>query len=394
MYKPRVVFPYTEAGLGHIMPMNAIADKFESLYGDRVEVVRSKFFTEGGNEKLKQFEDLLCSTVVLANKHVLFGFFMTFNMDLWGVRLATWGTMHHLKTGALNPGIEHMKELNADLVVSTHWATNYYAEHIKKNKPLTVMYCPDAEMNPLFCYFCDLALVSTATGYQLARKKYKHRFNDKNLKQVPYLIREEAFSISRDKREVRRQLGLDEDKFTVFLAEGGYGIGRMEEICEIVLERDLPITIIPICGKNKELYEKLLTKKSKGNTSFVPVGYTDRMFEYEAASDLFCGKSGANVFAEACFFGVPQIVTKYATNIEKHIGEYYTNTVGSALKIFDSEKVVDQIEEFLAHPETLEPLRKAAEGQRVNYGAEESARRIFELLCTRFPYLKEEVSES
>ncbi len=388
MYKPRVVFPYTEAGLGHIMPLNAIADKFEELYSDRVEIVRSQFFTESGNEDLKIFEERLSSTVVRANRHPHFGFFMTFSMDFWGVRLASWATMKHLKNGARKAGYRHMAELKPDLVVSTHWAPNYYARHIRP-RPLTVMYCPDAEMNPLFCYFCDLDLVSTPTGYELARKMYRRRFNDDNLKLVPYLIRNEAFSVPRDKRDLRKSLGLPEEMFTVFLAEGGYGIGKMEEICSVVLERDLPVTLIPVCGRNEELYRKFLGMKSKGTTCFHPIGYTDRMLEYEAASDLFCGKSGANIIAEACFFGVPQIVTKYATNIEQHIGEYYENTVGSAMKIFDAEKVADKIEEFLQYPERLEPFRKAAESQRENYGAEQSARLIFDLLCTKFPELKE-----
>ena len=46
--KPRVVFPFTEAGMGHIMPLRAMADIFEKKYGDKVEVVRSQFFTETG----------------------------------------------------------------------------------------------------------------------------------------------------------------------------------------------------------------------------------------------------------------------------------------------------------------------------------------------------------
>ena len=52
MKKPRVVFPFTEAGLGHIMPMNSIADEFERLYGERVGVVRSHFFKETGGKCL------------------------------------------------------------------------------------------------------------------------------------------------------------------------------------------------------------------------------------------------------------------------------------------------------------------------------------------------------
>ena len=64
------------------------------------------------------------------------------------------------------------------------------------------------------------------------------------------------------------------------------------------------------------------------------------------------------------------------------------NEVKSALKIFNPKKVVEKIEEFLAHPEELEPLRLAAEAQHDNYGPEQCARYIFELLCTRFPQLK------
>lgn len=388
MQKPRVLFPFTEAGLGHIMPMTAIADKFEELYGDKVECIRSSFFTEGDQEELKEFEKRLCDTVVKVNRRPFFGFFMTFNMDFWGTRLSSWATMKFLKSGANQRGFEHMKEFNPDLVVSTHWATNYYAEHLE-NKPLTVMYCPDAAINPLFSYPCDLVMVSMPTGYERAMKKWKKRFNSENLKCVPYLIREEAFSVPSDKKELRRKFGFAEDKFTVILAEGGYGVGTIEEMCEALLARDLPITLIAVCGKNEELYRLLNGRKGKGNTDFRPIGYTEQMLELLAASDLFCGKSGANVIAEACFFGVPQIVTHYATNIEKHIGEYYIDTVHSAMKIFDTEKLVDKIEEILGNPAILEPYRLAALTQRGNYGAETCARHIFDLLCTRFPALKE-----
>ena len=71
MRKPRVIFPYTEAGLGHIMPMNSIADEFEKLYGDKVECVRSQFFTESGDEKLEIYQERLKGEVVKHNKRSL-----------------------------------------------------------------------------------------------------------------------------------------------------------------------------------------------------------------------------------------------------------------------------------------------------------------------------------
>lgn len=68
MNKPRVVFPFTEAGFGHIMPLKSIADEFERLYGDRVECVRSSFFTESGDKKLADLEDSFKAEVVKHNK--------------------------------------------------------------------------------------------------------------------------------------------------------------------------------------------------------------------------------------------------------------------------------------------------------------------------------------
>lgn len=388
MRKPRVLFPFTEAGLGHIMPMRAISAKFEELYGDKVEIIRSSFFTENGNEDLKVFEERLSNAVIKSNKNPAFGFFMTFNMDFWGPRLDSWATMKYLKSGANEAAFAYMAELKPDLVVSTHWATNYYARHIE-NMPLTVMYCPDAEMNPLFCYPCDLALVPTKSGYEKARKKYKKRFNDDNLKFIDPIIREEAFSVSDDRGALRRRLGLDENKFTVILAEGGYGVGKMQEICEAILARDLPVTLIPVCGKNEELFKELSAIRHKGRCDFKPLGFTDKIFDYIAASDIFCGKSGANIFWEVAFFGVPQIVTHYATNIEKKIGEFFIDEVGSAEKIFNPEKVADKIEEYVDDPAKLEPFRRAAETRLRKSGAEKASRYIFDLLCLRFPELKE-----
>ena len=388
MEKPRVVFPYTEAGLGHIMPMNSIADEFEKLYGDKVECVRSQFFTETGNPYLIKYEKHLSESVANYNRFPCMGFFATFNMDFWGTTISSWGAVVYIEQNAAEAGIAHMEELKPDLVVSTHWATNYYAMHMK-NRPLTAMYCPDAKINTLFRYKCDLTLASMPTGYRRARRMHFRRYNNDNIKLVPFLIRKEAFDVSRDKKVNRRLIGVDEDKFTVVLADGGYGIGKLQPMTEELLKRDLPINLVPVCGRNEELYKHFKTLTAGPNTTFRPFGLADNMLEIIAAADITCGKSGASMMAEPCFFGVPQIITHYATDIERWIGKYYIKTVGSAIKIFNTKRAVDKIEEFISHPEKLEPYTRNAEAQRANYGAEKCARYIFGLLCKKFPELKD-----
>ena len=63
------------------MPMNSIADKFEEMYGDKVECVRSQFFTESGDKKLAAVDRLMQNDVVKANKCTLYGHIQTFSMD-------------------------------------------------------------------------------------------------------------------------------------------------------------------------------------------------------------------------------------------------------------------------------------------------------------------------
>ncbi|MBR2988966.1 MAG: hypothetical protein IKC64_04495, partial [Clostridia bacterium] len=252
MRKPRVVFPFTEAGMGHIMPLRAIADTFERKYGDKVEVVRSQFFTETGEPKLKAVEEKMSEFVKEQNKHGSVGKFSTWAMAFFGTKLDTWAVLRVLVPGSKDLGVKHMEELDPDIVVTTHWATNYYAKSSEKGI-MTVVYCPDAHINPLFAYESDLTLISMKDGYKKALKKHK-RFNEDNLKLVNFCIRNEAFDIPTDKKQNRRELGLDEDKFTIVLAEGGYGIGKMKAVCEEVIKRDLPVTLIPVCGKNEELY--------------------------------------------------------------------------------------------------------------------------------------------
>lgn len=388
MRKPRVVFPYTEAGFGHIMPMNSVADKFEEMYGDKVECVRSKFFTESNDKKLSDLEIYFRKNVELSNRHPIFGKLQTFFMDLAGTKLAMGLTMRSMILGSTKHGIRHMDELKPDLVVSTHFASHYYAVHCK-SKPLTVVYFPDILVNPMFRYPSDLILVPSKTGYERLLKLHKKHFNVSNTAKVKFLIRKEAFALTKSKDELREELGIDKDRFTIMLAEGGYGIGKMEKICKIILERDLPVTLIPVCGRNEKLYNKFLQFKSKGSTHFKPIGLANNMFELLGASDIFCGKSGASMCAEPCYMGLPHIITQYATNIEQHNGEYYINVVGNALKIFNPEKVVDKIEEFMGNPSLMQPYIEAAKNHHGEYGAEACAEKIFELLCMRFPQLKE-----
>ena len=387
-YKPRVVFPFVEAGMGHIMPERSIADAFEKKYGAHCEIVRSQFFSETNEEPLKHFEKNLCNEVKKYNKNHFYGYLNMFMMDVFGPTLLSKVIMDVYIPGTKKAARKHMAELKPDLVLSTHWSTVYYAEQIE-NKPINVSYVPDVQVIPLCCYPNDMTLVSTCRGYNDALKKHKKRFNKDNLHLVPFAIRKEAFAVDLDKKAARRAVGLDENKLTIVLFEGGYGLGRMKEIVELIAQTDMNVNVVAICGKNQTLYEHLKDVKPQSeNVTLVVEGFCERTLEYLAAADVWLGKSGASSIAEATFFGCAGIVTKYATTMERDNAEYYLKDVKNCLKIFDAEQVVEKLKEWLDNPQELHTLQENARNVHDLYGSEKTADVLWGLLCDKFPHLK------
>lgn len=379
MQKLTVLFPKVEAGMGHIMTNDAVAEIFNYKYGSKFNVINLDFYKTSNEKNLQKFGDFLCKSVYKYTRFPSIGHFATFSGEFWGTHISTYFTMNFAHPHATKEGIKYMKKLNPDVVFSTHWATNYYAQKLEK-KPLTIMYCPDATLNKLFKNDCDYALVSTETGLRKAQKDIFYK-SDK-LSWVPFCIRNQALTIKETKEELRKKYSLP-DQFTVLMTEGGYGNGKMDIIAKKLLEKDLPITIIAICGKNPAKFEKVNVLKSKGKTTFICKGFEPKILEYMKASDLFCGKSG-NMIAEPTFFGIPSIVSGISTFIEHDICKYYSKYVGCAIRELNPNKVCKLIEEYSTHPEKLEKYRQAAIKHHKNIGAEQTADFIFEKICEKY----------
>ncbi|MBO4432782.1 MAG: hypothetical protein J5852_04535 [Clostridia bacterium] len=380
MRKIRVLFPYVEAGMGHIMPMKSIEETFRKKYGDRVEVISSNFFTDSGNRNMIEYEKMLARQVKLYNKLPFIGFTGTAACEFFGTTLSSFFSIRGLTPFAFKNSVEYMEKLKPDVVVSTHWVTNYYANSLK-NRPLTVMYCPDAKLNKLFEYKSDLTLISTPSGYADAIKKRK--YSEENIKEVPFLIRNEAFKIGLDKREIRRKLGLPEDNFTVLIAEGGYGIGKIENLTKRLAEKNIPLTVIPVCGTNEKLYRRMCELKSSSAVTLKPYGFADNILELHAASDIFCGKSG-NILAESTFFGNPAVITHFANSIEQSIAKHYINTVGCAIKEFSPKKAAQLICDFAQDKKDITPYSKAALRFHEHFGSSAAADAVFERIKETF----------
>ena len=206
-----------------------------------------------------------------------------------------------------------------------------------------------------------------------------------NVTQVPFPMRPEAeFYKGEDKRtEYRSRLGIAPDTFVAVLCDGGYGAARLEKTAKALLRSKTPLTVIAMCGTNKRLYERLCADKDSAaeGVTLIPVDFTDKPLEYIVCGDVFVGKSGANSTAEPAALGIPIIVTKCATYVERGIKNYYVRKIKGAMYIPSAKLAAKRISSFAANPELLVPYAdNLKNSKRLHYDADASADILFESL--------------
>ncbi len=133
-----------------------------------------------------------------------------------------------------------------------------------------------------------------------------------------------------DRREERKQRGLDPDLPTGVVLFGGQGSDAMLEIAErLDAEGPYHLQLIFICGRNKKLADALRRRRSRLR-SFVE-GFTTQVPFYMLLADFFIGKPGPGSVSEAVAMRLPVIVERNAWTLpqerynaewvlEKHLG--------------------------------------------------------------------------
>ena len=387
-YKPKVVFAFVEAGMGHIAPATAISDAFEKKYGQYCDVVRSKFFTEDQDEDLIKVQEGIIKDTKRQASSKLYGAFMDVVPKMIGGKLSRNFTDNFFRKGT-KKAIDKIRKMNADLIMSTYCFTSHYAIRSRKKYNLNTLvatYIPDPMLHMGWDREGDLLFTCNNQAYRLANKK-KHK--DKVF-EVPFVLRKEASEIKESKLQMREKLGLPKDKFTILLCDGAYGQKNLKNFTEELVKLDHPLTVIAVCGKNQELFNHFQSIKSSANKNitFIPMGFANNMLELNCAADLFVGKGGANAICEAFYFDSPAIVSSYANHLERGISNYYIKKQNLGEIIFNKKKFIDKIEEILNQKDWHDKYEVSLQKMKNDSGAEKVADILFDELVKQYPKLK------
>lgn len=172
----------------------------------------------------------------------------------------------------------------------------------------------------------------------------------------------------------RAELNIPADAFTVMELFGGKGSAEMEPLTAELL-RVLPDAhVIAACGDNPALCGRLAPMAEASGGRLHALGFTRRIADYLAASDLLVTKPGPGSLAEALQQRVPVVVASHARTIPQ---ERWNAEMVQAL---DVGRVARSVEEMPAAAAALRADAAAWARVRANLAALPPNRAVYEVL--------------
>jgi UDP-N-acetylglucosamine:LPS N-acetylglucosamine transferase len=158
---------------------------------------------------------------------------------------------------------------------------------------------------------------------------------------------------------LRKEMGLQPDLPTAIVLFGGHGSKVMLYLTERLNTAGLPLQLILICGRNKELAAKLRTRKWDMPVHIV--GFTKEVHKLMRAADFLIGKPGPGSIAEAMVRKLPVLIECNAWTLpqERYNAEWVTEKrVGVVLSSF--RDVVEGVRQILEPAKLAEFRRNVA----------------------------------
>jgi processive 1,2-diacylglycerol beta-glucosyltransferase len=277
------------------------------------------------------------------------------------------------------PFVEALQAYKPDLVVCTHFTPpNIISWLNEKKSKLGVKLEPAIVVTDLDCH--AMWLTRSYSHYFVALEEtrvYLERMGIHGDKvSVTGIPVDPVFRVKKDQRAMRAQLGLDQDRFTVLVSAGGFGVGPVETlIAQLQDMHGIPggAQVVAIAGRSEELKAKLdrLAKKAHadGTVRVHPIGFTKQMDEYMAAADILISKPGGMTTSEAMARGLPMCVVNPIPGQEERNSDHLLEA-GVAIKCNNPPTLGWKLQELLRTGKLEQMRARAAAFGHPRAGAE------------------------
>lgn len=301
----RVLLLSSSTGSGHDMRAQAVEEWIARLAGNTVAVHREQIIEN--SSALGRFGVWVYNTIQRYQPWLHNLYFFIVEGIVWTHRgRVSFGGRYYRRL---------LRQLQPHLILSLHDSTNrgYFEEarSILGTHVFCATYC--GEFSGGFGYSrnwinptADLFIARTEEARDFAVRKGMPRERTAVFRTLLPPAALAATLTEERKNALLHQLGFSRDRFTLFLATGGYGANHHRAFLRAVLALHRQLQVIVVCGRNQRAYRQLHGfSQQHPDLPMHLEGYSNRVHQFLQIADAVVSRGGANTTMEALHFQCP-----------------------------------------------------------------------------------------
>jgi processive 1,2-diacylglycerol beta-glucosyltransferase len=252
----------------------------------------------------------------------------------------------------------YIAESRPDVIVSTHFFASEVVSDLKKRglcKSRLVTVVTDYRLHSW--WVADHTDMYVVGGEDARRDLLGWDVPDEKIRALGIPV-EPVFSKRLDAMAILEKSGLREDKFTILVVGGGFGVGPIEDIIKISGNISEKVQIIAVCGHNEDLVRRLEALKPGLKADLKILGFVNNVYEYMEVAEVLISKSGGITVSESLAKELPLIVIAPIIGQETRNCDFLINH-RAALRLGGVGELRGLLEYLHSHPEKLQELTEA-----------------------------------
>ncbi|AFM41724.1 UDP-N-acetylglucosamine:LPS N-acetylglucosamine transferase [Desulfosporosinus acidiphilus SJ4] len=194
------------------------------------------------------------------------------------------------------------------------------------------------------------------------------------------------FERSLDRKDVLRNLGLDEDRLTFLVMCGACGVlEKAKWICKLILKVEAPVQAIVVCGNDHKLYQSLDNIVKEARNPVVRFKFIDNVDELMSASNIIITKAGGLIVSEALTKRLPLLIFKPIPGQEENNARFVSD-IGAGRVAYTKKQLTDILNDLIANPEKIQHMSQAATQSFNGDSAEKGVEFILEMAANSSSY--------
>ncbi|MBD3426350.1 MAG: hypothetical protein GF409_03850 [Candidatus Omnitrophica bacterium] len=302
--KKKITILYSTAGMGHKKAAIALYDAFRKKTDDvDIEIIDVLDYAN----RLYRFLYLDFYVFMMSRAKWLWGILYYFSNNLIVEKItqkARWALDHKCLPGLA----EKIAKKDPDAVIATHFLLPSIAPFLREQEGFRAkMYTLITDYGP-HAYWLSEFIDRFFVGAEPVVEELVKKGIEPDKITVTGIPTTGEFIRDHDLHALREKYGLDPGRKTVFMMSGGFGVGPIGEMLLSLNSCACEIQVITVCGHNKATYHSIRQLKERLDYPLVLFGFTDKVAELMAVSELMVTKAGGISVTEALNMRLPMIL--------------------------------------------------------------------------------------